>query len=105
MTPKKNQYIKIRVSLEDKALIEKKAMKAESTVSDFLRKLCLDYRVRQNSKQKNLLRDIARISSNLNQIARYVNTFKNDVNKLKLIFYLSRISEEVKGLKDDSKIL
>ncbi len=96
---KKDFFIKVRVTEEEKILIENKAEENDLSVSDLIRTLTLNYNVRYNQQQKEFIRHFARASSNINQIARSVNIFKHDINKVRLILYLAKIEEELKGLK------
>ncbi len=93
---KRNYFIKIRVSADEKESLEKKAEECGLSLSDFLRENTLNYRLRNNSTQKAILVNLARLSSNVNQIAHHVNIYKNNVNKLALLQCLVNIENELK---------
>lgn len=96
---KKDVFIKIRVSQDEKFIIQGKANELGISVSDFLRQITLNYRLRNNSTQKEILLSVARIASNINQIARQVNTFKCDINQVSLLLCLTQIEEELKAVR------
>ncbi len=95
---KRDCFIKVRVSASEKEILEKKAEECGLSLSDFLRENTLSYRLRNNSTQKAILTNLARLASNINQIARQVNIYKSDVNKLSLLKCLVNIEQEVKRI-------
>ena len=68
--------MEMRISKEDKALIEQKAKKAGITTSEFIRRSALGRRL-PNYGDTTILQEysmqLGKIGSNLNQIAKYVN--------------------------------
>ncbi len=96
---KKEFFIKVRVSLKEKETIQHKADEQGLSTSDYIRQLTLSYRLRSNPQQKEALRSIGRIASNINQLARQVNIYKDSINKLHLLTSLSTIEEEIKEIR------
>lgn len=96
---KKDVFLKVRISLEEKNIIQEKAEECGLSISDFIRQNTLQYRLRNNSQQKEAIRHIARLSSNLNQIARQVNTYKGAIHKLQLLTCLLEIESELKEVR------
>lgn len=96
---KKDIFLKVRISQEDKIIIQQKAEESGMTVSDFFRQTTLGYRVRNNQAQKEAFCNLARLASNLNQIARQVNTHKNNLNKIQLLTSLLEIESHIGELR------
>ena len=64
----RSAWIKMRVTPDEKKLIESKASAQGQTVTDFLRQRALDYQLRISPLEKERIRQLARIGSNMNQI-------------------------------------
>jgi len=96
---KKDVFLKVRISHEEKNVIQYKADECGLSLSDFLRQTTLGYRLRNNSQQKETLRNTARIASNLNQVARHVNIYKDNLDKLQLLVCLLEIEAEARGIR------
>lgn len=90
-------WIKLRVSAEEKAEFEAKAQAAGMTLADLIRHRLLQYRVREMRGEREALRLIARAGANLNQVARWVNTYKGEAEAIKVIVYLDAVLRELKG--------
>ncbi|HMM40118.1 MAG TPA: plasmid mobilization relaxosome protein MobC [Desulfovibrio sp.] len=89
-------WIKLRVSEEEKAEFEAKAEAAGMTLADLIRYRLLQYRMRKTSVEQESLRLIARAGANLNQVARWVNTYKSEAEAIKVIVYLDAVLRELK---------
>ena len=92
---RRSTWIKIRVTPDEKRLIESKASAQEQTVTDFLRQRALDYRLRQSPLEKERIRQLARIGSNMNQIARWANTYKKRAEAVEVITRLILLEREL----------
>ena len=88
-------WIKMRVTPDEKKLIESKASAQGQTVTDFLRQRALDYRLRQSPLEKERIRQLARIGSNMNQIARWANTYKKRAEAVEVITRLILLEREL----------
>ena len=95
----RDRYIKIRVSTEELQQIKTKAAATDQSVSDLFRYLTLNMRIRKNEHDKELIRQIARIGSNINQLARWANKHKERSPSLETVLWLNRIYEAVKQLR------
>lgn len=95
----KNQFIKVRVTQPEKEYILKNAEQLEMNISDYMRHVCLQYTLRKSKNQIQQLRLLASLSSNINQIARQVNTYKCTINKLRLLLCLMHFEEEITGIR------
>lgn len=92
---RRSAWIKMRVTPDEKRLIESKASAQGQTVTDFLRQRALDYRLRQSPLEKERIRQLARIGSNMNQIARWANTYKQRAEAVEVITRLILLEREL----------
>ncbi len=92
---RRSAWIKMRVTPDEKKLIESKASAQGQTVTDFLRQRALDYRLRQSPLEKERIRQLARIGSNMNQIARWANTYKKRAEAVEVITRLILLDREL----------
>ncbi len=97
---KRNHFIKVRVTDSELAQIKKKASEAKLTVSDLLRKYTLDFTLRKTTENREKIRHLARIGSNINQIARWVNKYKLRAQAIEVILWLNRLQNEVHHFAD-----
>lgn len=86
-------WIKIRVTADEKAIMQSKAASQQQTLADFIRQRCLHYRLRQTPLEKRLIRQLVAIGSNLNQIARWVNIYKSQTDALQILACLMDIEQ------------
>ncbi len=92
---KRNNFIKVRVTDSELAQIKEKASEVKLTVSDLLRKSTLDFTLRKTAVNREKIRHLARIGSNINQIARWVNKYKLRAQAIEVILWLNRLQNEV----------
>jgi hypothetical protein len=92
---KRSAWIKMRVTPDEKKLIESKASAQGQTVTDFLRQRALDYRLRQSPLEKERIRQLARIGANMNQIARWANMYKKRAEAVEVITRLIVLEREL----------
>ena len=92
---KRSAWIKMRVTPDEKKLIESKASAQGQTVTDFLRQRALDYRLRQSPLEKERIRQLARIGANMNQIARWANMYKKRADAVEVITRLIVLEREL----------
>ena len=92
---RRSAWIKMRVTPDEKKLIESKASAQGQTVTDFLRQRALDYRLRQSPLEKERIHQLARIGSNMNQIARWANTYKKRAEAVEVITRLILLEREL----------
>ncbi len=95
----RDHFIKIRVSELEHQHIKELSTSVGMTISDLLRHRLLKIRLRSTNHEKELIRQVARIGSNINQLARWANSHKNRTPSLETVLWLNRIYEEVKTLK------
>ena len=89
-------WIKLRVSETEKAEFEAKAQDAGMTLADLIRHRLLQYRLRKTSEEREAIRLIARAGANLNQIARWANTYTREIGSVQVIMRLDAVLRELK---------
>jgi uncharacterized membrane protein len=82
---RRSAWLKLRVTPKEKEAITAKATMQGQTVTDFLRQRALDYRLRQTPLEKERIRQLARIGANLNQLARWANTWKSRAEAVEIL--------------------
>ena len=90
-------FIKVRFTDAEKAEAMDRAAAYGMTLSDFIRQRTLDFRLRQSPLEKERNRLLARISSNMNQIARWANTYKAGMDAVRIIAALAGIREALRA--------
>ena len=99
---KRSAWIKMRVTPDEKKLIESKASAQGQTVTDFLRQRALDYRLRQSPLEKERIRQLARIGANMNQIARWANIYKKRAEAVEVITRLIMLERELHEVENET---
>jgi hypothetical protein len=94
----RSAWIKLRVSPAEKDVIVAKAEAQGQSLTDFLRQRALDYRLRQTPLEKERVRQLARIGSNLNQLARWANMHKNRAEALDVLVALVSLEREANAM-------
>ncbi len=64
-------------------------------MSEYIRQTCLGIRLRKTPEEKRRLRELARIGVNLNQIARWANTYKRAVEAVEVVTALASLEREI----------
>ncbi len=92
----RDQWIKFRVTREEKACFEAKASLAGMTVADLIRHRILRFRIRKNAYEQERIRMLARIGNNLNQLARWANSYKGGLDTVRVVSRLETILRELR---------
>ena len=87
----------IRVHPEERDLLKLNAGLHGMSVSDYVRQTCLGQRLRRTPEEKRRLRELARIGSNLNQIARWANTYKDSLEAVEVIAALTSLERQIEN--------
>ena len=109
---KKLKQAKVNFYPEQHEKLQAMAKANDSTISQFIREQIdfnlSDEDIKKRYKKHNpnahkkadpkLIYEIAKIGNNLNQIAKYINTKKNDVNTIQILESLVSIEKEIKSL-------
>ncbi len=100
--PDPRRIFHVRLSNAEYADIERKAQEADMTMADLMRTACRDAIVVSQTdtkvnagelRRQNYL--LATIGNNLNQLARHVNTHKQDADILTLALHLRLIARDI----------
>lgn len=91
----RDRFIKIRVTESELADFRIRAGEAGMTVSDLVRFRLTGYRVRQTGADKDRLLELARIGSNVNQLARWANSRKSAAPALEVVLWLGRLIDAI----------
>ena len=94
-THARSTAVVIRVHPEERDLLKLNAGIHGMSVSDYVRQTCLRLRLRRTPEERRRLRELARIGSNLNQIARWANTHKDSLEAVEVITALTSLEEKI----------
>ena len=95
-------FIKIRVTERELADFRARAGEAGMTVSDLVRFRLTGYRVRQTDADKDRLRHLSRIGSNINQLARWANSRKAAAPALEVVLWLGRLIDAIDHIGNEA---
>ncbi|UJX41243.1 plasmid mobilization relaxosome protein MobC [Desulfovibrio sp. JY] len=95
-TESRTAWIKLRVTPTEKETITAKAKAQGQTVTDFIRQRALDYRLRKTPLEKEHVRQVARVGANLNQLARWANTYKSRAEAIRVLAALLSFERTLK---------
>jgi hypothetical protein len=88
--------LKIRVTAEEREVIKATAAEAGLTVSDYTRQRLAHHRVRQTAAERDTARQLARIGTNINQIARWANTYASGLQAIDIIMRLDELQADIR---------
>jgi len=100
---RKLSRLEIRLYPDEKQAIQSKAKSASSTASELVRQSLLrvqTWTAKDKQSYKQRTREISRIGSNLNQIARWCNIHKGAADTVEVVAHLKAIEQEIKGLSN-----
>lgn len=101
MTVKLNSSLQIRLSKEEKLHWQEKAIRAGIPLSNLIREAMSRTRTWTAADRRAIAeqtRQISRIGNNLNQIARWANTYKSTAEAVEVIEVLRAISQTLNQL-------
>ena len=87
----RNAVIRVRVTEEEKASMEDKALACGCTLSDLVRQRMLNCRLRQTPEEKERLRLLAQAGNNINQLARWANIHKGHIATVEVVLRLEAL--------------
>ncbi len=94
----RDKHVSFRVTPEEKEKILQLAEIDGMSVGDFLRSQLNTPRVRKTKAEREKILQLARIGNNLNQIARWANTYKHTCDAFQVNMQLAEIEEQIKCL-------
>ncbi|MDL2259700.1 plasmid mobilization relaxosome protein MobC [Deltaproteobacteria bacterium OttesenSCG-928-K17] len=92
--------LKIRVTSEEREAVQTAATEAGLTVSDYVRLRLAHQRARQTAAERDTLTHLARIGSNINQIARWANTHANRIDALDILMRLDGLQADIRKITE-----
>ena len=96
-THARSTAVVIRVHPEERDLLKLNAGIHGMSVSDYVRQTCLRLRLRRTPEERRRLRELARIGSNLNQIARWANTYKESLEAVEVLATLTNLEMQIEN--------
>lgn len=103
--PKKTKFIRLRVSDPELTLLRDKAALAGCTISELIRKALgrtRTWTVPDKEVAREQIRQIAKIGNNLNQAAKWANTYKTCAEAAEIIAHLIVIERLLHTLLDSA---
>ena len=85
----------IRLHPEERDLLRLNAGLQAMTVSDYIRQTCLGVRLRKTPEEKKRLHELARIGANINQLAKWANTYKRTAEAVEILTALTGIERRI----------
>ena len=87
--------VMVRVFPEERDLLHFNAGLHGMSMSDYIRQTCLGIRLRRTPEEKRRLRELARIGANINQLARWANTYKRAAEAVDVLTALTGIERRI----------
>jgi hypothetical protein len=95
----RTRYVNLRLTEEEYLALTAKARDARMTKSELLRDHLGRVRITPRSDRREVFLALARLSSNLNQLARWADTHKDAADALEVCLALRHVEEGVKALE------
>ena len=95
--PVRTASVVVRVFPEERDILRFNAGLHGMSMSDYSRQTCLGIRLRKTPEEKRRLRELARIGANLNQLARWANTYKRAAEAVEVLTALASIERRIAG--------
>lgn len=93
--PVRNAAVILRVYPEERDILRCNAGLHGMSMSDYIRQTCLGVRLRKTPEEKRQLRELARIGANINQLARWANTYKRAAEAVEVLTALVDIERRI----------
>ena len=93
--PARTAAVVVRVFPEERDILRFNAALHGMSMSDYIRQTCLGIRLRKTLEEKQRLRELARIGANLNQLARWANTYKRAAGAVEVLTALAGIERRM----------
>jgi hypothetical protein len=98
-TVHRTRYVNLRLTEKEYLTLTAKACAARITKSELLRDHLGRIRITPRSDHREVLLALARFSSNLNQLARWADTYKDAADALQVCLALRHVEEGLKALE------
>lgn len=93
--PVRSTAVVVRVFPEERDILRFNAVLHGMSMSDYIRQTCLGVRLRKTPEEKRRLRELARIGANINQLARWANTYKRAAEAVEVVTALVDIERRI----------
>lgn len=93
--PARNAAVIVRVYPEERDILRFNAGLHGMSMSDYIRQTCLGVRLRKTPEEKHRLRELARIGANINQLARWANTYKRAAEAVEVLTALADFERRI----------
>ena len=93
--PVRSAAVILRVFPEERDILRFNAGLHGMSMSDYIRQTCLGVRLRKTPEEKRRLRELARIGANINQLARWANTYKPAAEAVEVLAALAGIERRI----------
>ncbi len=90
----------VRLHPEERELLHLNAGVHGLSMSDYIRQTCLGIRLRRTPEEKRRLHELARIGANINQLARWANTYKGTAEAVEVLTALTDIEKRILRFAD-----
>ena len=87
----------VRVLPEGRDILHFNAGLHDMGMSEYIRQTSLGIRLRKTPEEKRRLRELARIGANINQLARWANTYKRAAEAVEVLAALAGIERRIAG--------
>ncbi|MBD5416344.1 MAG: plasmid mobilization relaxosome protein MobC [Desulfovibrio sp.] len=87
----------VRMFPEERDILRFNAGLHGMSMSEYIRQTCLGIRLRKTPEEKRRLRELARIGANINQLARWANTYKRAAEAVEVLAALADIERRIAG--------
>ncbi len=85
----------VRLHAEERDALRLNAGVHGLSMSDYIRQTCLGIRLRKTPEEKRRLHELARIGVNINQLARWANTYKGTAETVEVLTALADIERHI----------
>ena len=93
--PVRTASVVVRVFPEERDILRFNAGLHGMSMSEYVRQTCLGIRLRKTPAEKRRLRELVRIGTNLNQLARWANTYKRAAEAVEILTALASIERRI----------
>jgi len=90
--------LRMRLYSEERDLLRLNAGIQGLSVSDYIRQCCLSFHLRKSPMERERLRQLTRIGVNINQLGKWVNTYKRAVEAVEVLTALASLERKIEAL-------
>ncbi len=93
--PVRTASVVVRVFPEERDILHFNAGLHDMSISEYISQTCLGIRLRKTPEEKRRLRELARIGTHINQLARWANTYKRAAEAVEVLTALAGIEQRI----------